>query len=127
MSPGKFSITFSIKFTRSEVANVDEKGGYGVPIDVWALGITAIELAECQPPFFELAPMRVLHMLTKSSYKPPKLKDKKKWSPIFHNFVKSCLVKKPNKRPLPSTLLQVNFKSKSLNNRFRVIISCADP
>lgn len=63
-----------------EVATVDEKeGGYGFSCDVWSLGITAIELAELSPPHYELSPMRVLHMLAKSSYKPPKLKDKKKW------------------------------------------------
>lgn len=62
-----------------EVASVEQKGGYGVECDVWAVGITAIELAELQPPHFDLHPMQVLRMLTKSSYKVPKLKDKKKW------------------------------------------------
>ena len=62
-----------------EVANVGEKGGYGVECDVWAVGITAIELAETQPPMYEFHPMQVLQLLAKSSYKPPKLKEKKKW------------------------------------------------
>ncbi|NXJ28449.1 M4K3 kinase, partial [Dicrurus megarhynchus] len=33
-----------------EVACVERRGGYGVECDVWAVGITAIELAELQPP-----------------------------------------------------------------------------
>jgi mitogen-activated protein kinase kinase kinase kinase 1 len=53
------------------------------------VGITAIELAELCPPHYELSPMRVLHLLAKSSYKPPKLKDKKKWYHLFLNLVDS--------------------------------------
>ena len=63
-----------------EVANVENKnGGYGAECDVWALGITAIELAELKPPYYNLTPMQVLQLMTRSSYKIPKLKDKKKW------------------------------------------------
>ncbi|XP_062457030.1 mitogen-activated protein kinase kinase kinase kinase 2-like, partial [Rhea pennata] len=40
-----------------EVAAVDKKGGYNELCDVWAMGITAIELAELQPPLFDLHPM----------------------------------------------------------------------
>uniref|UniRef100_A0A915ATY1 Mitogen-activated protein kinase kinase kinase kinase n=5 Tax=Parascaris univalens TaxID=6257 RepID=A0A915ATY1_PARUN len=88
-----------------EVACVDRRGGYGVQCDVWAVGITAIELAELQPPLFDLHPMQVLYLMTKSSYKPPTLQDKFKWSPFFHDFVKQCLTKNPKKRPTPDKLL----------------------
>ena len=33
-----------------EVAAVEKKGGYNQQCDVWAVGITAVELAETQPP-----------------------------------------------------------------------------
>lgn len=62
-----------------EVANVGVKGGYNTACDLWAVGITAIELAEMRPPMYDLHPMQVLQYLAKSSYKPPKLKEKKKW------------------------------------------------
>ena len=42
-----------------EVAAVERKGGYDSKCDIWAVGITAIELAETQPPMFELHPMRL--------------------------------------------------------------------
>jgi serine/threonine protein kinase len=46
-----------------EVAAVERKGGYNELCDVWALGITAIELGELQPPLFHLHPMRsALHL-----------------------------------------------------------------
>jgi len=41
-----------------EVAAVERKGGYNQQCDVWAVGITAIEFAELQPPMFDLHPMR---------------------------------------------------------------------
>ena len=41
-----------------EVAAVERKGGYNHLCDIWAVGITAIELAEMQPPMFDLHPMR---------------------------------------------------------------------
>lgn len=41
-----------------EVAAVEKKGGYDHLCDIWAVGITAIELAELQPPMFDLHPMR---------------------------------------------------------------------
>uniref|UniRef100_A0A1I7WQE1 Protein kinase domain-containing protein n=1 Tax=Heterorhabditis bacteriophora TaxID=37862 RepID=A0A1I7WQE1_HETBA len=88
-----------------EVACVERRGGYGVQCDVWAVGITAVELAECQPPLFDLHPMQVLYLMTKSNYKPPHLKDKHQWSPLFHDFVRQCLTKNPKKRPTPEKLL----------------------
>lgn len=91
-----------------EVAAVERKGGYDQLCDVWAVGITAIELAELQPPLFDLHPMRVLVLMSKSSYKSPHLRDKIKWTPNFHDFVKQCLTKSPKKRPTPDKLLSVS-------------------
>ncbi|MEQ2261075.1 Mitogen-activated protein kinase kinase kinase kinase 3 [Xenotaenia resolanae] len=68
-----------------EVAAVEKKGGYNHLCDIWAVGITAIELAELQPPMFDLHPMR---------------------SAGFHSFVKMALNKNPRKRPSAETLLQ---------------------
>ncbi|CAK5024683.1 unnamed protein product [Meloidogyne enterolobii] len=101
-----------------EVADVENRGGYGSEVDVWAVGITGIELAELKPPYFELPPIQVLHLMTKSNYKVPKLKDKKKWSPTFAQFIKACLTKNPKKRPSPGKLLTTNpFVSGALSSR----------
>ncbi|XP_030635899.1 mitogen-activated protein kinase kinase kinase kinase 2 [Chanos chanos] len=97
-----------------EVAAVERKGGYNHLCDIWALGITAIELAELQPPLFDLHPMRALVLMSKSSYQPPRLKDKTKWSAGFHSFVKMCLIKSPRKRPTAETLLQHPFVTQLL-------------
>ncbi|XP_075116400.1 mitogen-activated protein kinase kinase kinase kinase 1 [Leptodactylus fuscus] len=92
-----------------EVAAVELKGGYTELCDVWSLGITAIELTELQPPMFHVHPLRVLFLMSKSGYQPPKLKDKSKWSAAFHNFIKVALTKNPKKRPSASKLLTHQF------------------
>ncbi|MCJ8731690.1 hypothetical protein PDJAM_G00202370 [Pangasius djambal] len=97
-----------------EVAAVEKKGGYNHLCDIWAVGITAIELAELQPPMFDLHPMKALMLMSKSSFQPPKLKDKAKWSAGFHSFVKMCLTKNPRKRPTAETLLQHSFVTQLL-------------
>ncbi|KAL7677904.1 hypothetical protein ACOME3_004134 [Neoechinorhynchus agilis] len=92
-----------------EVAAVERKGGYNCLCDIWAVGITAIELAELQPPLYDLHPMRALFIMSRSNFKPPSLQDKQKWSPLFQNFVKSALAKSPKKRPDARSLLQNKF------------------
>lgn len=68
-----------------------------------------VELAELQPPMFDLHPMRALFLMSKSGFKPPTLKEKERWSPIFHSFTKISLTKNPKKRPNAERLLQHPF------------------
>uniref|UniRef100_A0A8C1D3Q5 Mitogen-activated protein kinase kinase kinase kinase n=1 Tax=Cyprinus carpio carpio TaxID=630221 RepID=A0A8C1D3Q5_CYPCA len=103
-----------------EVAAVEKKGGYNHLCDIWAVGITAIELAELQPPMFDLHPMRALMLMSKSSFQPPKLKDKSKWPAVFHSFVKMCLIKSPRKRPTAETLLQHPFVTQLLTRKLMI-------
>ncbi|XP_036603574.1 mitogen-activated protein kinase kinase kinase kinase 1 isoform X1 [Trichosurus vulpecula] len=88
-----------------EVAAVEFKGGYTELCDIWSVGITAIEMAELQPPMFDVHPLRVLFLMTKSGYQPPRLKEKARWSAAFHNFVKVTLTKNPKKRPSAAKML----------------------
>uniref|UniRef100_A0A667YAQ7 Mitogen-activated protein kinase kinase kinase kinase n=1 Tax=Myripristis murdjan TaxID=586833 RepID=A0A667YAQ7_9TELE len=87
-----------------EVAAVEKKGGYNHLCDIWAVGITAIELAELQPPMFDLHPM---------STGSEKLRSKRE-SAGFHSFVKMSLIKSPRKRPSAETLLQHPFVTQLL-------------
>nr|XP_045591860.1 mitogen-activated protein kinase kinase kinase kinase 3-like isoform X9 [Procambarus clarkii] len=97
-----------------EVAAVERKGGYNQLCDIWAVGITAIELAELQPPMFDLHPMRALFLMSKSGFKPPTLKDKSKWTQNFHHFVKLALTKNPKRRPTADKLLLHPFVAADL-------------
>ncbi|KAM4627195.1 mitogen-activated protein kinase kinase kinase kinase 5 [Polymixia lowei] len=92
-----------------EVAAVEIKGGYNELCDIWSVGITAIELAELQPPLFDIHPLRVLFLMSKSGYQPPKLKDKSKWTSMFYNFVKAMLIRNPKKRASASKMLTHAF------------------
>ncbi|XP_051775099.1 mitogen-activated protein kinase kinase kinase kinase 3 isoform X3 [Erpetoichthys calabaricus] len=103
-----------------EVAAVERKGGYNQLCDIWAVGITAIELAELQPPMFDLHPMRALFLMTKSNFQPPKLKDKVKWTNNFHHFVKMALTKNPKKRPTAEKLLQHPFVTQPLSRTLAI-------
>lgn len=47
-------------------------------------GITALEMAESQPPLCDLHPMRALFLIPRNS--PPRLKSKK-WAKKFHSML----------------------------------------
>lgn len=81
-------------------------GDYDEKIDIWALGITAIELVEKNPPNGHLNPMMVLFRLTRLET-PPQLQHPEKYPSDFVDFVKQCLVIAPANRPSAEQLLQV--------------------
>lgn len=84
---------------------VIQESRYDGKVDVWALGVSAIEMAEGLPPRSTVHPMRVLFMI---SIEPaPMLEDKEKWSLVFHDFVAKCLTKEPRLRPTALEMLKV--------------------
>lgn len=82
-------------------------GGYDSKADIWSLGITAIELAECRPPHTDEHPLRALMKIPQAP--SPTLKDKEKWSPEFHSFLKRCVAKDPQERASAEELLEHPF------------------
>lgn len=74
--------------------------------DLWSLGITALEMAESQPPLCDLHPMRALFLIPRNP--PPRLKSKK-WSKKFHQFIDTVLVKDYHQRPYTEQLLKASF------------------
>lgn len=66
---------------------------------------------------FDLHPMRALFLMSKSGFKPPTLKDKEKWSPTFHSFIKTALTKNPKKRPTAEKLLAHPFVTSDMSVR----------
>ncbi|XP_044752781.1 TRAF2 and NCK-interacting protein kinase isoform X8 [Coccinella septempunctata] len=91
-----------------EVIACDEnpEATYDNRSDLWSLGITALEMAESQPPLCELHPMRALFLIPRNP--PPRLKSKK-WNKKFHGFIDTVLVKDYHERPYTEQLLKHPF------------------
>lgn len=110
-----------------EVIACDEnpEATYDNRSDLWSLGITALEMAESQPPLCELHPMRALFLIPRNP--PPRLKSKK-WNKKFHGrknskflwfcrltgfvslgFIETVLVKDYHERPYTENLLKHPF------------------
>lgn len=72
-----------------EVISGGPTAGYNTKADVWSLGITAIELAEGQPPNSDMHPMRAIFLIP--TRPPPTLTGPHTWSADFVAFVHACL------------------------------------
>lgn len=88
---------------------------YDYKADIWSAGITLIELAEMQPPYHDMHPMRVLFKIPKSD--PPQLQAKNKWSKDFHNFLSLCVVKSADMRTSAGQLLEHPFIANVTDNK----------
>ncbi|RXG72433.1 Traf2 and NCK-interacting protein kinase [Armadillidium vulgare] len=87
--------------------------------DLWSLGITALEMAESQPPLCDMHPMRALFLIPRNS--PPRFKSGKKWSKRFHSFIESVLVKDYHQRPYTDQLLKHPFiKDQTTERQVRI-------
>ncbi|CAN8021339.1 unnamed protein product, partial [Ixodes persulcatus] len=74
--------------------------------DLWSLGITALEMAESQPPLCDMHPMRALFLIPRNP--PPRLKSRK-WAKKFQSFIETVLVKDYQQRPYTEQLLKHPF------------------
>eukprot|EP01116_Phalansterium_solitarium_P016361 TRINITY_DN3790_c0_g1_i2.p1 TRINITY_DN3790_c0_g1~~TRINITY_DN3790_c0_g1_i2.p1 ORF type:complete len:741 (-),score=170.58 TRINITY_DN3790_c0_g1_i2:638-2782(-) len=91
---------------------IDGEVGYDTKVDIWSLGITLIEMAETQPPYWDSTPMHVLYEL--SHRPPPTLKNPEKWTADFIDLLSHCLVKDPAQRWSAPQLLQHPFMTRSV-------------
>lgn len=87
---------------------------YDCRADIWSLGITAIELADGEPPLSELHPMRALFKIPRNP--SPTLRNPKEWSTEYNDFIKRCLVKDFERRSTVDELLRHPFLAKVADN-----------
>uniref|UniRef100_A0A3Q4HGT9 non-specific serine/threonine protein kinase n=1 Tax=Neolamprologus brichardi TaxID=32507 RepID=A0A3Q4HGT9_NEOBR len=80
---------------------------YDARCDVWSLGITAIELADGDPPLAEMHPVKALFKIPRNP--SPTLRHPEEWSRSFSHFISQCLIKDFEARPSVTHLLEHPF------------------
>eukprot|EP00756_Hemistasia_phaeocysticola_P027931 Hpha_TRINITY_DN16146_c1_g11::TRINITY_DN16146_c1_g11_i1::g.3843::m.3843/K08835/OXSR1, STK39; serine/threonine-protein kinase OSR1/STK39 len=92
--------------------------------DVWALGVTALELAGGHPPYHGAPPMKVFSLVLRRD--PAKLSEvnsraAEEIPTLFHELVANCLVKEPEGRPEVVSVLNDPFIAPAREGAERVV------
>uniref|UniRef100_A0AAY3ZWY3 non-specific serine/threonine protein kinase n=1 Tax=Denticeps clupeoides TaxID=299321 RepID=A0AAY3ZWY3_9TELE len=93
-------VTGTIMIRAPEVSVAEERGSYDERCDIWSLGISVLDLAEC---------MSLLTYESDKIYQSWITNTKNNWSEDFKSFVRAALTVDPARRPTAEELLNHSF------------------